>query len=371
MQQPYVDRTKEYRNITNMGLKRDDAFVQLLCQLIATPSFSREENQAADLVESFIRQYPCIIIIRKGHNIIARGEKWDDHKPTVLLNSHLDTVKPSQGWASDPFIPTWDQDKLTGLGVNDAGGALMMMLHTFLRLYDHELPFNLLFLASAEEEIGGSGGVSLVLEDLGAIDMGFVGEPTSMEIMIAEKGLMVIDAEARGQSGHAGRKEGINSIYLAMEDINWIRQHKFENVSEVLGEVNMSVTQIQAGKAHNVTPDLCSFVIDVRSTDQYTNKEIFEILQKNLNATLKARSFRLNPSGIALDHPAIVHAHQVGITAKNGSSTLSDQALMPFPTVKIGPGDTTRSHTANEYLYLHELEAGLTIFEAYIRTLEL
>lgn len=340
--------------------------INLLHQLIATPSFSREEDGTADLIEAFFRERG-VPTHRKGNNIWAYSKHREEGKPYLLLNSHHDTVRPAQGWQHDPFTPTTEGDTLYGLGSNDAGGPLVSLIATFLHFYEAEgLPFNLILAATAEEEVSGANGIASIREELPDISVGIIGEPTGMQMAIAERGLMVIDAVAKGKSGHAAREEGVNAIYLALEDINWIREYQFEKVSPTLGPVKATVTQIEAGSQHNVVPDACRYVIDVRTQECYTNREVFDILQKHTVSELTARSFRLNPSGIPLDHPLVQAGIALGMETY-GSPTLSDQALCSFPTVKIGPGDSSRSHTADEFIRLSEVEEGI---KKYIQLLE-
>ncbi len=323
--------------------------IALLRSLIATPSFSREEEKTAGLIDRFLKD-AGLTTHQKGHNIWAFNRHYDETKPNVLLNSHHDTVKPVAGWTKDPFSPDMEEGTLYGLGSNDAGGPLVSLIATFLHFYEREdLPFNLILAATAEEEISGAN-----------------GEPTQMQLAIAERGLMVIDAEVTGIAGHAARNEGVNAIYLALKDIEWIRQHDFERVSRLLGPVKATVTQIKAGHQHNVVPDRCDFVIDVRTNEHYTNAEVLEYLQIHTQSILVPRSLRLNPSGIPEDHPLVQAGIALGMSTY-GSPTLSDQALCPFPTVKIGPGDSARSHTADEYIKIAEVEEGS---ERYIRLLE-
>lgn len=339
--------------------------VNLLQQLIQTPSFSREEDQTALLIQHFFDQnnIPCH---RQGNNIWAFNKHRSEDKPTILLNSHHDTVKPVQGWQRDPFKANLEGDVLYGLGSNDAGGPLVSLLATFVHFYEKkELPFNLVMAATAEEEISGPNGIASILDQLGKIDVAIVGEPTSLDMAIAEKGLMVIDGEAKGKSGHAAREEGVNAIYMALKDIEWIRTHQFEKVSPLLGPVKMSVTQINAGYQHNVVPDSCTFVIDLRSNECYSNEELFKILQQHTRSELKARSFRLNSSGIPPDHPLVKAGIEMGMKTY-GSPTLSDQALIPYPSLKLGPGDSARSHTADEYIKLSEIRTGI---ERYVKLL--
>ncbi|MEO1628140.1 MAG: M20 family metallo-hydrolase [Bacteroidota bacterium] len=337
-----------------------------LCQLIATPSLSREEKHTADLLQNTLEAqgWTCQ---RKGNNVWVKSRHWRADQPTVLLNSHHDTVKPAQGWQRNPFEPLEENGCLYGLGSNDAGAALCCLMGSFLALAEEEsLGINLIFAATAEEEISGSNGIASILEELGSVDLAIVGEPTQMRMAIAEKGLMVIDAEAKGQAGHAAREEGVNALYIALEDIDRIRTHQFEKVSELLGPVKMSVTQIQAGHQHNVVPDRCQFVIDIRSNEHYSNEEIFQQLQSMLSSELKARSFRLSSSGISPTHPLVQAGQAMGLAAF-GSPTLSDQALLPFTSLKIGPGQSARSHTADEFIRLDELRQGLELYVQLIQ----
>lgn len=344
-----------------------DSAIDLLKNLIATPSFSREEAPAAERVAAFF-EAKNIPFQRHLNNLWAKNCHWQEGKPVLLLNSHIDTVKPATGWQRDPFHPGVEEDDiLYGLGSNDAGGPLASLLATFTHFYERsDLPVNLIMAATAEEEISGANGIAALLPELGQIDFAIVGEPTQMRMAIAEKGLMVIDGEARGVAGHAAREEGVNAIYIALEDIQLIRNLELDRVSPLLGKVKMSVTQIEAGKQHNVVPDSCRFVIDVRTNECYRNEEVFDLLQSKVQSTLKARSFRLNSSGIALEHPLVQSGLQLGLPYF-GSPTLSDQALMPFPSLKIGPGDSARSHTADEYIRLSEIRAGI---DCYIQLIE-
>lgn len=340
--------------------------IDLLKSLIRTPSFSKQEDKTAEVLQAFFSKKK-VTTARLGNNVWAKNEYFDEQQPTVLLNSHHDTVKPASGYTNDPFNAFEQDGKLFGLGSNDAGGALVSLIAAFLHFYHRQdLPFNIMLAASAEEEISGKNGIAALLPSLGDIWVGIVGEPTLMQMAIAEKGLMVVDGIAHGKSGHAARNEGENALYKALEDIEWIRTHDFERKSEVLGAVKATVTQIEAGTQHNVVPDRCSFVIDVRTNECYSNQEVFEILQANTKSELKARSFRLNSSGIALDHPLVKSGLELG-WSYYGSPTLSDQALMSFPTLKLGPGDSSRSHTANEFIFLDEIRLGI---EGYIGLLE-
>lgn len=340
-------------------------YFTLLQDLVATPSFSREEDRTANIIEAFFHKED-IPTERKGNNVWAKNKHFTEGGQTVLLNSHHDTVKPVQGWTRDPFGADIEKGRLYGLGSNDAGASLVSLIAAFCHFYDKKLPFNLILLASAEEEISGKNGVESVLPDLPPISVGIVGEPTLMGMAVAEKGLMVVDGIAKGKAGHAAREEGVNAIYKALRDIEIIRNFDFEKKSDFLGAVKMSVTQIQAGTQHNVVPDECRFVIDIRTNECYSNQEVLEIIQKEVESELVPRSFRLNSSKIPLEHPLILRGLELGLTYY-GSPTLSDQALMSFPTLKIGVGDSARSHTADEFVYVKEIEQGI---DMYIKLLQ-
>ena len=339
--------------------------VDLLKEMIVVPSFSRDEYDVAEKISDYIKK-AGFEPKRKGNNLWIQNKDFSDSKPTILLNSHIDTVKPVSGWHKDPFAPEIENDKLFGLGSNDAGASLVSLLHAFFILSYRDQDYNLVFLATCEEEVSGKGGVETVLPELPKIEFGIVGEPTGMNPAIAEKGLMVLDCIAYGKSGHAARNEGENTIYKAMHDIEWFRRFEFSEVSELLGPVKMTVTMINAGTQHNVIPDKCTFVVDVRSNELYTNQELFEIINKHTLSEVIPRSFRLNSSKISLENPFVQRAVMIG---KNpyGSPTLSDQSLMPFPTVKIGPGDSARSHTADEYIKLSEIREAI---ELYVKLLD-
>ncbi len=347
--------------------QRFEEALSLLRSLISIQSFSKEEEKTADLLENFLieREIP---LERKDNNVWAKNRFFDPRKPTILLNSHHDTVKPNKGYTKDPFNPEIQDGKLYGLGSNDAGGALVSLMMTFFHFYDRQdLKYNLIWSGTAEEEISGKNGVESILGDLGVVDFGIVGEPTGMEMAVAEKGLMVLDCYAKGQSGHAARDLGVNAIYKAMQDIEWIKNYRFEKVSDHLGPVKMTVTMINAGYQHNVIPDVCHYVVDVRTTDAYTNEETYEIINKHTQAEVNERSFRLSPSWIPEDHVLLDAAKKLGIKTF-GSPTTSDQALMPFPTIKMGPGLSERSHSADEYILIEELKDGP---EKYIQLLDL
>ena len=341
--------------------------IELLSKLIETPSLSKEEDKTASIITDFLKR-KGVIFKRQDNNIWARNLNFDVSKPTILLNSHHDTVKPNSGYTEDPFKALVEDGKLYGLGSNDAGGCLVSLIMAFVHFYDHEeIPYNLVLAATAEEEISGVNGVEAILDEIKPVNFGIVGEPTEMKMAVAEKGLLVLDCCAKGKSGHAARDVGENAIYTALEDIQWIRNHSFEKESEYLGPVKMTTTMISAGYQHNVIPDECHFVVDVRTTDAYSNQEVYEILKQNLKSEVKPRSFRLNSSHIS-DKMAVSRvADDLGIE-KFGSPTCSDQAVMDFPTFKMGPGKSERSHTADEFIYLHEIKEGI---EGYIRLLEM
>ena len=340
--------------------------IGLLKQLIATPSFSKEEDQTAGILCRFIGT-KGIEHSRVGNNVYALNKYYDVNKRSILLNSHHDTVKPNKGYTFDPFSPIEKDGKLFGLGSNDAGGCLVALLATFLYYYDRQnLNYNVVFAASAEEEVSGVNGIELVLPYLGNLDYGIVGEPTKLEMAVAERGLMVIDCTAEGHSGHAARNEGENALYKAVDDITWLRNYKFEKVSPLLDETRLTVTIISTENIqHNVVPSQCRFVIDIRVNELYTFDEILDVLQKNLKSNFKPRSTRMKSTSIPLDHPLVKAGIKSG-RGYYGSPTTSDKALMPFPTLKIGPGDSARSHTADEYIYVSEVREGI---ETYIKLL--
>lgn len=345
--------------MTNYQEYVDNAVI-LLKKLVATPSVSRDETAAADILEDYIIS-KGLKHQRWGNNILCTDTCHDEKRPTILLNAHIDTVKPVSSWTRDPFEPKTEGDRIYGLGTNDCGGGLMSLLQTFIIMKDKPRTYNLLYLASAEEEVSGANGFSLALPHLPKIDVAIVGEPTGMQPAIAEKGLMVIDGIAHGKSGHAARDEGINAIYKALDDLIWLRDYKFEKVSKLLGPAKMTVTVINAGTQHNVVPDECKFVIDVRTNEHYTNKDVFEFIQNNVNSEVKARSFRLNSSHIDQNHPLIKRCTDMGMEPF-GSPTLSDQALMPFPSFKLGPGQSSRSHSADEYICISEIEHAIQTY---------
>jgi acetylornithine deacetylase len=341
--------------------------ISLLKDLISIPSFSRDEDKTAEIIQEFlVGQH--ITCHRIKNNVFAYNATFDTSKPTILLNSHHDTVKPNSGYTNDPFTPITKDGKLYGLGSNDAGGCLVSLLTTFLYFHDaSDLKYNICFAATAEEEISGANGMELFIQESGNIhtlgrhpgDFAIIGEPTQMQMAVAEKGLLVLDCIAIGQAGHAAREEGINALYLALEDINQIKNHTFDKVSPFLGPVKMTVTSIHTeNKAHNVVPDTCSFVVDIRVNELYTFDEILDILQQNLASEIKPRSKRLRSSMISENHPVVIAGKNIGKSVY-GSPTTSDKALVGIPALKMGPGDSARSHTADEFIYIHEIEEGI------------
>lgn len=339
--------------------------VELLKQLIAIPSVSREEQQAADLLEQTMKQWG-LNCQREANNIWVVDPHFDGNRPTLLLNAHIDTVKPVSSWTYNPFVPVVEDDVLYGLGSNDCGGGLVSLLQVYRLMAERSRSYNLVYLASAEEEVSGNKGISLVLPLLPKIDVAIVGEPTGMQPAIAEKGLMVIDGYAYGTSGHAARNEGVNAIYEALDDLVWLRDYRFRRESPLLGPTKMSVTVVEAGTQHNVVPDKLHFIIDVRTNEYYRNEYVFEFLRRHMRkCELKARSFRLHSSSIPESHPLIERCLAMGMKPF-GSPTLSDQALMPFPSFKLGPGDSARSHAANEFIRISEIEKAI---ETYVELL--
>ena len=327
--------------------------VGLLSQLIATPSTSRNEKDAADIMEQTLRGYG-FTPYREVNNVWAIDPHFDEHKPTLLLNAHIDTVKPVDSWKRDPFAPTIEGDTLYGLGSNDCGGGLCSLLQIFRMLTEKEQSYNLIYLASAEEEVSGKDGINRALPLLPKIDLAIVGEPTGMQPAVAEKGLMVLDVIAHGKSGHAARNEGVNAIYEALDDMRWIRDYKFEKVSPFLGPTKMTLTVVNAGTQHNVIPDKCTMLVDIRTNEFYDNEEVYHFICQHLKSEVKAHSFRLKSSRIDPEHPLIKKCVAMGMKPF-GSPTLSDQALMPFPSFKLGPGESSRSHSADEFIKISEI----------------
>jgi acetylornithine deacetylase len=335
--------------------------VALLKELIATPSFSREEDGTASVLCRFMGTQK-IVHTRVGNNVWALNQAFDERKPTILLNSHHDTVKPNSAYTRNPFDPAVEEGRLYGLGSNDAGGCVVSLIATFLHFYQRQdLKYNLAIALSAEEEISGAGGIERILPLLPGIDFAIVGEPTLTDMAIAEKGLLVLDCTAHGKAGHAAREEGDNAIYKAMGDIGWFRDYRYPKISETLGPVKMSVTMISAGEQHNVVPAACHFTVDIRVTDAYTHEEILKTVTANIQSEAKPRSLRMRSSAIAKDHPIVQAAVKLG-KKLYGSPTTSDQALIPFTSVKVGPGDSARSHSADEFIYLTEIRDGITTY---------
>ena len=335
--------------------------VELLKELIATPRVSRNETEAADKMELKMRAWG-MNPRREANNLWVICDDYDEARPTILLNAHIDTVKPVATWTKDPHKPLVEDDKLFGLGSNDCGGGLVTLLQVFRILNTKQRSYNLVYLASAEEEVSGKNGVEHVLPMLPKIDVAIVGEPTGMQPAIAEKGLMVVDGYAKGVSGHAARNEGVNAIYEALDDLVWLRDYRFGKESELLGPTKMTVTQVESGTQHNVIPDSLHFVIDIRTNEYYQNEYVFAFLQKHMKrCELKARSFRLHSSSISTEHPLVKRCVELGLKPF-GSPTLSDQALMSFPSFKLGPGESSRSHSADEFIRISEIEHALALY---------
>ena len=339
--------------------------VELLKRLIETPSVSRDETAAANVMANYLERWG-LPYGREGNNLWVGCPDWDNNRPTVMLNAHIDTVKPVSTWTRNPYEACVEDDRLYGLGANDCGGGLVSLLQTYRIMKDRQRPFNVLWVASAEEEVSGKDGFSRVLPLLPPVNVAIVGEPTGMQPAIAEKGLMVIDGYAHGVSGHAAREEGVNAIYEALDDLVWLRDYRFRKVSPLLGPTKMTVTVVEAGTQHNVVPDKLHFVIDVRTNEYYQNEYLFEFLRKHMKkCELQVRSFRLHSSSFPEDHPLIMRCKAMGKTPF-GSPTLSDQALMPFPSFKMGPGQSSRSHSADEFICISEIADAI---DTYVRLL--
>ena len=345
----------------SLTILQEDA-VALLKKLIAAPSFSREEEKTRDILNNFLLS-KGITTFTHLNNVWARNRYFDASKPTILLNSHHDTVKPNKGYTIDPYMPLEKDRKLFGLGSNDAGGCLVSLIAAFLHFYNsRDLKYNLIIALTAEEEISGRNGVEALLPLMDKIEFGIVGEPTQMQMAVAEKGLMVLDCIAHGKAGHAAREEGDNAIIHAIKDIEWFNNYHFDKISPLLGPVKMSVTVIETeNKAHNIVPSQCKFVVDTRINELYSFEEILDIIKSNTGSEIQPRSIRLRSSSISLDHPVVQSGIRLG-RSYYGSSTTSDKALMQFPALKIGPGDSARSHTADEYIYINEIEEGIELY---------
>ena len=354
-----------------------DSYIGLLRALIAVPSFSREETAACDVLEAWLRehrmdsfgaQYP---LRRDGNNLILEQEGRGDGRPVLLLNAHIDTVRPVASYTRDPFAASLEGDVLYGLGSNDDGGSLIALLSAYVALVQKPQPYRLIWTATAEEEVCGREGIERILPSLGPVTLGVIGEPTRMQMALAERGLMVLDCKAHGKSGHAARGEGVNAIYAALPAIEWFRTFQFPKVSPWLGPVGMNVTMIQAGTQHNVVPDECSFVVDVRPNGLYANEELLALIQAALpSIEIRARSTRLGSSHIDSSHPVIRRGLALGLEAF-GSPTCSNQTLCSFPTLKIGPGDSARSHSADEYIRIDEIESGIALYVALLDGLDI
>ncbi len=335
--------------------------LDLLCKLISIPSFSREEENTASAIELFLKE-KGIETHRKLNNVWAFNKHYNASKPTILLNSHHDTVKPNAGYTRDPFSADLEDGKLYGLGSNDAGGCLVSLIAAFRYFYDKKgLKYNFCLAATAEEEISGRNGIELIIPELGPLDFAIVGEPTLMDLAVAERGLMVLDCVAHGKAGHAAREEGENAIYKAIKDIEWFRTYEFAKKSALFGPIKMSVTVIEAGSQHNVVPAICKFTVDVRVTDAYRNEEVLKIISNHISSDVTPRSTRLKPSSIPLDHPIVKAGIAMGRNTY-GSPTTSDQALLDIDSLKIGPGNSARSHMADEFVYVDEIKEGIELY---------
>jgi len=343
--------------------------IEFLKAIVQIPSVSSEEQNVANFTENYLKA-ANIKVRRVGNNIWAEHPKNVTGGKTILLNSHLDTVKPSNSWTYPPFEATEVDDRIYGLGSNDAGASVTSQLHAFLYLCQHALPYNLIYSATAEEETSGENGVEVLLNKLGIIDLAIVGEPTQMQMAVAERGLLVLDCTVEGKAGHAARNEGVNAIYEALPTINWFRTYNFNKKSELLGDVKMTVTQILAGKQHNVVPDICTFVTDVRFNEKYSASEVYDIIKLNAPCKVVPRSLRLNSSSVPLTHPIVKRGLEIGLTYY-GSPTASDQCVMNFDSIKIGPGDSARSHTADEYICKSEIREGIEIYVKLLKNLML
>ena len=343
--------------------------ISLLKELISIPSFSKEEDNTAAAIERFLQSNE-ITAHRHLNNVWAKNKYYDEAKPTLLLNSHHDTVKPNKAYSLDPFSPIEKDGKLFGLGSNDAGGCLVSLIAAFLHYYKKEdLKYNLVLAATAEEEISGKNGVEALLPYLGKIDCAIVGEPTLLQMAVAERGLMVLDCTSHGRAGHAARSEGDNALYKALDEIRWFKDYQLPKISELLGSSKMTVTVVETdNKAHNVVPSQCKFVVDIRVNELYSFEEVLSIIRSNITSEVQPRSTRLRSTSISVDHPLVQAGKSLG-KKSYGSPTTSDKALMPFPALKIGPGDSARSHTADEYIFINEISEGVEFYITLLKQL--
>lgn len=340
--------------------------LSLLKQLIQTPSFSCSEDETANIIGDFLEK-KGVKYQRRKNNLWAKNRYFTPNKPTILLNSHHDTVKPNKSYSNDPFQAFEKDGKLFGLGSNDAGGALVSLIAAFLYFYEKkDLAYNIVLAPTAEEEISGKNGIRSILQELGNLDFAIVGEPTEMHMAVAEKALLVVDCTAKGIPSHAAHLNKENAIYTAVDDIKWVKNYEFPKESPWLGKVKMTTTIIKAGELHNQVPSECQFTIDIRVTEQYATREVYHFLQTKLKSTVKPRSLHRDSSAIAESHPVVQAGLSVGRECY-GSPTSSDQALIPFPSLKMGPGLSQRSHSADEFIYLQEIEDGIKL---YIEILE-
>ncbi len=344
-------------------------YIELLARLVSTPSTSRDEDATARLLQSWLEDHG-VTTTRIVNNIVARHSDFDPSRPTLMLNSHHDTVRPNPGYTRDPYSPSIEDNRLYGLGSNDAGASVVSLIAAFLKLKDDKLPFNLLLAISAEEECSGVNGMRRLVNEIGPVDMAIVGEPTQMRCAVGERGLLVLDCTAHGVSGHAARHEGVNALYKAIDDINRLRTLSFPHTSAMMGDININVTMIEAGTQHNVIPARCRYVVDVRTTDAYTNEETVEFIRRSVDADIAPRSTHIRASAIDDNHPLVKAVDALGIE-KFLSPTTSDMALMPFPSIKIGPGHSARSHSADEYIGINEIQQAIDLYVKLIKTIQL
>ncbi|MDE6449506.1 MAG: M20/M25/M40 family metallo-hydrolase [Muribaculaceae bacterium] len=344
-------------------------YIDLLARLVSTPSTSRDEDATARLLHSWLDDHG-VATTRIANNIVARQPDFDPSRPTLMLNSHHDTVRPNPGYTRDPYMPTIEGDRLYGLGSNDAGASVVSLIAAFMQLKDDRLPINLMLAISAEEECSGINGMRRLVGEVGPVDMAIVGEPTQMRCAVGERGLLVLDCTSHGVSGHAARHEGVNALYKAVDDINRLRTLSFPRTSAMMGDVNINVTMIEAGTQHNVIPAQCRYVVDVRTTDAYTNEETVEIIRRSIDADVTPRSTHIRASAINDSHPLVKAIDALGIE-KFLSPTTSDMALMPFPSIKIGPGHSARSHSADEYIGISEIQQAIDLYVKLIKTIRI